>query len=59
MRHDGLFYRYQALNEAGVSYKDKLLADLMFAVWPKAQQANAQLQQAIQDAQARSSVASS
>lgn len=51
--------QYQALNEAGVSYKDKLLADLMFAVWPKAQQANAQLQQAIQDAQARSSVASS
>jgi len=43
--------QYQALNEAGVSYQDKLLADLMFAVWPRAQQANAQLQQAIQDAQ--------
>jgi len=43
--------QYQALNEAGVTYKDKLLADLMFAVWPRAQQANAQLQQRIQDAQ--------
>jgi len=43
--------QYQALNEGGVTYKDKLLADLMFAVWPRAQQANAQLQQRIQDAQ--------
>jgi len=43
--------QYQALHEGGVTYKQKLLADLMFAVWPKAQQANAQLQQAIQDAQ--------
>jgi len=51
--------QYQALHEAGVSYQDKLLADLMFAVWPKAQQANAQLQQAIQDAQLRSSTTSS
>lgn len=43
--------QYRALHEAGVSYQDKLLADLMFAVWPRAQQVNAQLQQAIQDAQ--------
>jgi len=42
--------QYIILRKWGLSHQEKLISDLLYSVWPQAQQANAQMHQAMNDA---------
>ena len=42
--------QYQVLRKWDLAHLDKLTADMLYSVWPQAQQANAGLHQALNDA---------
>jgi len=41
--------QYKVLRQSGFGHVDKLVADVLYSPWPQAQQANAQLHQALND----------